>query len=151
VRHLRAYPFHFLKNDLNARKVIINVDGAARGNPGPAAIGAIIKDESGQTQGRISRAIGIATNNQAEYRAIIAALERAVGAGARQVIIKSDSELVVRQINGQYKIKNTALRPLYQRVVRLTGSLEGFSITGIPREQNAEADALANQALDRAR
>jgi ribonuclease HI len=149
VRNLRAHPVHFLKDNLNVKKVVINVDGAARGNPGPAAIGAVLKDESGNTVGRISRAIGNTTNNQAEYRAIIAALERAVGSGARQVIVKSDSELVVRQINGQYKIKNTALRPLYRQVVRLTGSLESFSITCIPREQNTEADALANKALDR--
>jgi ribonuclease HI len=149
VRYLRAHPVYFLKDNLNIKKVVINVDGAARGNPGPAAIGAIIKDESGNTVGRISRPIGITTNNQAEYQAIITALERAVGAGAKQVAVKSDSELVVKQINGQYKIKNTALRPLYQRVVRLTGDLEGFAITCIPREQNAEADALANKALDR--
>jgi ribonuclease HI len=134
---------------LNIKKVIINADGAARGNPGPAAIGAILKDETGNTIGRISRAIGVTTNNQAEYRAIIVALEKAISLGARQVMVKSDSELVVKQINGQYKIKNTALRPLYQQVVKLTGALESFSITSIPREQNTGADALANQALDR--
>jgi ribonuclease HI len=150
VRHLRTHPVHFLKDNLDVKKLVINVDGAARGNPGPAAIGAIIRDESGKTLGRISRPIGVTTNNQAEYQAIIAALEKAVATGASQVNIKSDSELVVRQINGQYKIKNTALRPLYQQVVRLAGSLESFSITDIPREQNAEADKLANKALDRA-
>jgi ribonuclease HI len=150
VWHLRSHPVHFLKDDLNVKKVVINVDGAARGNPGPSAIGAVLKDENGKTLGRISRTIGTTTNNQAEYRAIIAALERAISAGARQVTIKSDSELVVRQINGRYKIKNTTLRPLYQQVVRLASSLESFSITSIPREQNAEADAQANRALDRA-
>jgi ribonuclease HI len=134
---------------LKITKVIINVDGAARGNPGPAAIGAVIKDENGNTVGRISRAIGVSTNNQAEYQAIIAALEKAISAGIKQVEVKSDSELVVEQINGRYKIKNTALRPFYQQVVRLSGKLESFAITGIPREQNAEADALANKALDR--
>jgi ribonuclease HI len=134
---------------LNVTKVIINVDGAARGNPGPAAIGAILKDEVGNITGRISRLIGITTNNQAEYRAIIAALEKAINSGARQVMIKSDSELVVEQINGHYKIKNTVLRPLYQKVVQLAGSLESFSISYIPRELNTEADALANKALDR--
>jgi ribonuclease HI len=149
VRHLRTHPVYFLKDTLNIKKVIINVDGAARGNPGPAAIGAIIKDETGNTVGRISRAIGVTTNNQAEYRAIIAALEKAISLGARQVAVKSDAELVVKQINGQYKIKNTALRPLYLKVVELTGKLESFSITGIPREENAGADALANRALDR--
>jgi ribonuclease HI len=149
MRYLRTHLVHFLKDNLNVKKIVINVDGAARGNPGPAAIGAIIRDENGHTLGRISRSIGVTTNNQAEYQAIIAALEKAVEDGARQVIIKSDSELVVNQINGRYKIKNTALRPLYQQVVRLAGSLKSFSITCIPREQNAGPDALANQALDR--
>jgi ribonuclease HI len=149
VRLLRAYPVYLLKDNLNIKKVIINVDGAARGNPGPAAIGAILQDEAGNTVGRISRPIGVTTNNQAEYRAIIAALEKAINMDARQVLLKSDSELVVKQINGQYKIKNTALRPLYQKVVQLIGSLESFSIIHIPRELNTEADALANKALDR--
>jgi probable phosphoglycerate mutase len=148
VRHLRTHPVYFLKDKLSIKKVIVNVDGAARGNPGPAAIGAIIRDETGNVLGRVSRAIGVTTNNQAEYRAIIAALEKAISAGAKQAIVKSDSKLVVEQINGRYKIKNTALRPLYQKVVQLVGSLESFSIIYVPREQNAEADALANKALD---
>ena len=148
MRLLRAYPVHLLKDRLNVSKVTIFTDGAARGNPGPAAIGAVIKDEKGNPVASISRSIGQTTNNQAEYRAIIAALEKAIGLGAREVIVYSDSELVVRQINGRYKIKNTALRPLYQEVVRLCGALESFRIAAIPREQNAAADALANKALD---
>ena len=133
---------------MNVNKVIINADGAARGNPGPAAIGATIKDEGGNIIASISRRIGITTNNQAEYRAIITALEKAVSLGARQVILKSDSKLIVEQINGRYKIKNTALRPLYQEIVRLTGSLENITISYVPRSRNAEADKLANKALD---
>jgi len=133
---------------LNKNKVIINADGASRGNPGPAAIGATIKDENGSVIARISRRIGTTTNNQAEYRAIITALEKAISLGAKCVILKSDSELVVKQINGHYKIKNSALRPLYQQVVKLTGSLESITASHIPRAQNAEADALANMALD---
>jgi ribonuclease HI len=148
VRYLWAYPVYFLKENLSTKKVIINVDGAARGNPGPAAIGAILKDETGNTIGRISRPIGITTNNQAEYQAIIAGLEKAISQGVKNVAVKSDSELVVNQINGRYKIKNTALRPLYLKVVELTGKLENFSITYIPRERNRQADALANKALD---
>lgn len=136
---------------MNVKKVIIYTDGAARGNPGPASIGAIIKDETGNVMARLSRRIGITTNNQAEYRAVITALEKAVSLGAKYVILKSDSELVVKQINGRYKIKNAALRPLYQEVVKLTGSLESFTISYIPRAQNAEADALANKALDNIR
>ncbi len=133
---------------MNTRKVIIYVDGAARGNPGPAAIAAIIKDEQGKTITSISRRIGTTTNNQAEYRAVIAALEEAVKLGAKQVDVNSDSELVVKQINGKYRVKKATLKPLYQQVKRLQGLLEGFTITHIPREQNIEADKLANKALD---
>ena len=148
MRQLRPYFVYLLKADLNKNKVIIYTDGAARGNPGPAAIGVIFKDDTGHVVARISRRLGAATNNQAEYHAIIAALEKAISLGARQVLIKSDSELAVKQINGKYKIKNTALRPLYQKVVQLIGSLDSFSIDYVPREQNAEADSLANKALD---
>lgn len=136
---------------MNVHKVTIYTDGAARGNPGPAAIGATIKDETGNLITSVSRRIGITTNNQAEYRAIITALDKAVSLGAKQVMVKSDSELAVNQINGRYKIKNAGLRPLYQEVVKLTGALESFKITYIPRARNSEADALANKALDSAR
>ena len=136
---------------MSVNKVIINTDGAARGNPGPAAIGAVIKDDKGNVLARISRHIGSTTNNQAEYRAVITALEKAVGLGAKVVELKSDSELVVNQLNGRYKIKNAALRPLYQEVVKLAGSLEKITFSYIPRAQNTGADALANQALDNLR
>ena len=129
-------------------KLIIYTDGAARGNPGPAAIGVILKDEKGNIVDTISRRLAPTTNNQAEYQAIITALEKAISLGARNAIIKSDSELVVKQINGLYKIKNTVLRPMYQKVVQLIGTLESFSISYLPRAQNAAADALANKALD---
>jgi ribonuclease HI len=148
VRHLRAYPFYFLKDGLNINRVIIYTDGAARGNPGPAAAGAVIKDEKNNIIATISRRLGTTTNNQAEYRAIIYALEKAAVLGARQVTLYSDSELVVQQINGRYKIKQTALRALYQEVVKLAGVLGKFEIAYIPRERNKEADALANKALD---
>ena len=133
---------------MSTNKVLIFTDGAARGNPGPAAIGVVIKDEKGKLVASISRCLGATTNNQAEYRAIIAALEKAVSLGARQVTLYSDSELVVKQINGLYKIKQAALRSLYQEVVRLTGALESFKIAHVPREKNAAADELANKALD---
>ena len=129
-------------------KVTIHTDGAARGNPGPAAIGAVIKNEQGKIIAQISHRIGFATNNHAEYTAIIIALEKAIKLGAKQVIIKSDSELVVKQINGRYKVKKAVLRALYQKVIQLIGSLEGFTVTYIPREQNRQADKLANKALD---
>ena len=97
--------------------MIIFTDGTAEPNPGPAAIGAIIKDEQGRVITSISQRIGIATNNQAEYRAIIAALEEAIRLGATHVELNSDSELVVRQISGRYRVKNAALKPLYQQVI----------------------------------
>ncbi len=130
------------------KRVRIWVDGASRGNPGPAAIGALIKDEQGKLIARISQRIGTTTNNQAEYRAIIAALEKAIRLGARHIEINSDSELVVKQINGKYQVKKAALKPLYQQVKQLQGLLEGFTITNIPRQQNIEADKLANIVLD---
>jgi ribonuclease HI len=133
---------------LSTDKLVIYTDGAARGNPGPAAIGVVLQDAAGKTVATISRRLAPTTNNQAEYLAIINGLEKAVSLGARHVIVKSDSELAVKQINGQFKIKNTALRPLYQQVVQLTGKLVSFSISYIPREHNAAADALANKALD---
>jgi ribonuclease HI len=148
MRQLRAHSVFILKDRLSINKVIIYTDGAARGNPGPAAIGATLKDEKGNLITQISRRIGRTTNNQAEYQAIIAALEKAISLSAKHVELHSDSELVVKQINGRYRVKNVSLRPLYQKIVQLIGSLEGFTIAYIPRQQNAEADALANKALD---
>ncbi len=133
---------------MNVKRATIFADGAARGNPGPASIGIIIKNEQGKPIASVSQRIGATTNNQAEYMAIITALEKAISLGTRQVDLYSDSELVVRQINGRYRVKKATLKPLYQRVKQLQNSLEGFTITHIPRQQNAEADNLANKALD---
>ncbi len=119
----------------------------AEPNPGPAAIGAAIKDEDGKSVARISRAIGRATNNQAEYRAVIAALEKAIEIGADTVEVLADSELVVRQINEKYRVKNAALKPLYQQVKLLQSQFKVFSISHIPRRLNKEADRLASTAL----
>lgn len=132
---------------MKIKRVVIQADGASQGNPGLAAIGATIKDEQGRLMTTISQSIGRATNNQAEYRAVITALEKAIELGAKQVDIKLDSQLVVRQISGRYRVKNAALKPLYQQVKHLQGLLEGFTITHIPRQQNKEADNLANMAL----
>ena len=129
------------------RKAVIHSDGVSRNNPGPAAIGATIKDEQGRLLATISRSIGRATNNQAEYRAVIAALEKAIKLGARQIELNLDSELIVRQVTGRYRVKNEALKPLFGRVKKLLSSLEGFSIRHVPRRQNQEADRLANSAL----
>lgn len=133
---------------MKIQKLLIKTDGRSQGNPGPAAIGATIKDEQGKLIASISQAIGRATNNQAEYRAIIAALKKAIELGAEQVDIRSDSELIVRQINRRYRVKNAALKPLYQQVKQLQSQLKSFTITHIPRQQNREADSLAGKALD---
>lgn len=133
---------------MKTKRVIIFTDGAAEPNPGPAAIGATINDEQGRLIASISQPIGRATNNQAEYRAIIAALEKTIKLGAKQVDMRSDSELVVRQINGQYRVKKASLKPLYQQVKQLQSQLDGFTITHIPRQQNIKADNLANIALE---
>ncbi|MCD6453583.1 MAG: ribonuclease HI family protein [Dehalococcoidales bacterium] len=128
-------------------RVIIHADGASRGNPGLAAIGATLKDEGGRVLAAISQRIGRATNNQAEYQALIAALEKAISLGASEVDIYLDSELVVRQLTGRYRVKSVVLKPLYRQVKGLQGQLVGFTITHIPRQQNAEADNLANLAF----
>ncbi|MDD4875633.1 MAG: ribonuclease HI family protein [Dehalococcoidales bacterium] len=126
----------------------IFTDGASRGNPGLAAIGAIILDEQGKIISSISQRIGRTTNNQAEYKAVITALTKAVSLGAQYIDIKMDSELVVKQITGAYRVKKETLKPLHQQVNKLLGLLDGFTISHIPRQQNTEADNLANKALD---
>jgi ribonuclease HI len=132
---------------MKAKKAIVFTDGIAKPNPGPAAIGAIMKDEQGNLITTIGQSIGRATNNVAEYRAVIAALEKAKQLGITEVDIRSDSELVVRQINGAYQVKNASLKPLYKRVKQLQSQVKGFTISYIPREQNKEADSLAGKAL----
>lgn len=129
---------------------IIYADGASRGNPGPAAIGAVIFDGQGRPAHRISKRIGHATNNEAEYRAAIAALEAALALGARQVELRMDSELVVRQLDARYKVRNPSLKPLLARLKDLRWRFASFQARSIPREENQAADRLANQALDRA-
>jgi len=126
----------------------IYTDGASRNNPGQAAIGVVINDKHGHTIGEISRCIGIATNNQAEYRAVIAGLEMATRLGAGQIELKTDSELVARQLSGRYRVKNAGIKPLHQKCVQLLGGFEKYTITSIARRLNTRADSLANQALD---
>jgi ribonuclease HI len=128
-------------------KVFIYTDGASKGNPGPAAIGAVIKDAEDRIIGTISQYIGVTTNNQAEYQALIAATEKAISLGAREIVIYSDSELMVSQINGHYRVKNSGLLPLFRKVGALRGTLDSFFISYVPREHNAEADRLANKAF----
>ena len=130
-------------------KLIIYTDGGCRRNPGPAAIGVVIQDISGTTLATISRYIGPGTNNQAEYRAVIAGLEEACLLKANSVEIRADSQLIVEQLNGRYKVKDASLRPLCQEAQNLGRRFRSFSIRYIPREMNREADRLAGQALDK--
>jgi ribonuclease HI len=132
---------------MSTDRMAISADGASRGNPGAAAIGAIIKDEQGGLIARLSRRIGKATNNQAEYQAVIEALREAIRLGARKVDITLDSELVVRQLSGRYRVKSATLKPLYQEAQELLARLEMVAIRHVPRTQNSEADRLANMAL----
>ena len=128
-------------------KLIINTNGLSKGNPGTAAIGATIKDERGKILATISKRIGITTNNVAEYQALISALQKAIKLGGTQVVIRADSELMIRQLNGRYKIKSEGLKPLYIEVTQLLAKFEAVSLKHIPRELNAEADKLANDSL----
>lgn len=130
-------------------RVIAYADGASRGNPGPAAIGVVLLDEEGRELHRSARRLGRATNNQAEYRAAIAALEAALGLGASGVELRMDSELVVRQLRGRYKVRNPRLIPLYKRALDLRSRFAAFAVRYVSRAENRLADALANQALDR--
>lgn len=122
-------------------------DGASRGNPGPASIGAVIYDPEGREVYRLARRLGTATNNEAEYRAAIAALEAALGLGARRVELRMDSELVVRQMSGRYRVRNPRLARLYARMLALRQRFDELVVRHVPRAENQVADALANEAL----
>lgn len=128
--------------------VTVNIDGGARGNPGPAGYGAIFKDATGKKVGELSRYLGIRTNNYAEYSGLIAALEYALSQGYKTLKVFSDSELLVRQINGVYKVKSPELRELYEKAKPLMRKLESFRIEHVRREFNRDADRLANRAMD---
>ncbi len=123
-------------------------DGASRGNPGPASIGIVFRQKGGPTLAVHSEFIGKTTNNMAEYQAVVAALEHCVRWQVDKVHLFMDSELIVRQLNGIYRVKSQDLRPLYQQVIFLSRKLKEFKVTHIKRALNHEADALANQALD---
>ena len=129
--------------------LIAHTDGGARGNPGPAGYGVVIEDETRRNVARLSEYLGHQTNNFAEYQALIAALEYALEHGPKALKIISDSELLVRQIKGIYKVKNSTLQDLHARAKELIKQLEWFSIGHAMREHNQEADRLANQAMDK--
>jgi ribonuclease HI len=132
-----------------ARYLIAHSDGGARGNPGPAGYGVVIEDESGRNVAELSEYLGHQTNNFAEYQGLIAALEYAVEHGPKAIKLISDSELLVRQIKGIYKVKNATLKDLHTRAKELIAQLEWFSIGHALREHNQEADRLANDAMDK--
>ena len=124
-------------------------DGGSRGNPGPAGFGAVIEDPHGKIVARLSEFLGKQTNNYAEYSGLLAVLKWASAGGARRLRVVSDSELMVKQMKGQYKVANPGLRPLWEEARRLARTLDGFEITHTLRAGNAEADRLANEAMDR--
>jgi probable phosphoglycerate mutase len=124
-------------------------DGGARGNPGPAGYGAVMEDPKGEVVARLSEFLGRQTNNYAEYKGLLAVLAWAVGNGARRLRVYSDSELMVRQMKGIYKVKNPGLRPLWEEAQQLVRRLDGFEMRHTLRGGNKEADKLANAAMDR--
>jgi len=125
-----------------------NVDGGSRGNPGPAAYGVVVRDPRGEIVARLKKYIGKNTNNVAEYFGLIAALDYAQNHAIRALRVESDSELMVKQMRGQYKVKSEELKPLFERAKKMSQTFESFRISHVYREQNKEADALVNQALD---
>ncbi|MFI5004511.1 MAG: ribonuclease HI family protein [Solirubrobacterales bacterium] len=129
-------------------KVIVHVDGGARGNPGPAAAACVVSDPDGEILEERARLLGTATNNVAEYRALLLGLERARALGATEVVLVNDSELVAKQVRGIYKVKHAAMRPLHSEAMAALREFERWSIRSVPRAQNAHADALVNAALD---
>lgn len=136
--------------DLNAtvEDLVINVDGASRGNPGVAGAGAILKDPRGRVVKKLRRHLGEATNNVAEYEALLMALEEAATLGSKTVKVFADSELVVKQVKGIYRVKNAGLKEIYVKVMRVVRGFDDFKISHVMREDNAEADELANEAID---
>ena len=125
-----------------------NIDGGSRGNPGPAAYGVVVRDPRGEIVARLKKYIGNNTNNVAEYFGLIAALDYAQTHEIRALRIESDSELLVKQMHGKYRVKSEELRPLFERAKKMSQMFESFRIGHVYREQNREADALVNQALD---
>ena len=129
-------------------KLTVNVDGGARGNPGPAAIGVVVRGPDGEVLEELGERIGRATNNVAEYRALLRGIELAAAHGAGELELIGDSELVVRQIEGRYKVKDAGMKELHAEAKRALGSFEDWSIRHVRRAENADADRLVNQALD---
>jgi ribonuclease HI len=132
-------------------KLVVHVDGGARGNPGPAAAAAVLSTPDGEVVDEAHEYLGVATNNVAEYRGLLLGLRRAGALGADEVEVVNDSELVAKQVNGVYKVKHPDMRPLHAAALEALRDFGRWSIRSVPRAENAAADALVNQALDAAR
>ena len=132
-------------------KLVVHVDGGARGNPGPAAAAAVLSTSDGDVVDEAHEYLGVATNNVAEYRGLLLGLRRARELGADELDIVNDSELVAKQVNGEYKVKHPDMKPLHAAAREALGQFGRWSIRSVPRAENAAADALVNQALDAAR
>ena len=132
-------------------KLVVHVDGGARGNPGPAAAAAVLSTPEGDVLDEVHQLLGVVTNNVAEYRGLLLGLARARDLGATEVDVVNDSELVARQVNGEYKVKHPDMKPLHAEAMRALSGFDRWSMRSVPRAQNAAADALVNQALDAAR
>jgi|ERR1051325_6630252 ribonuclease HI len=139
-----------LPSQPSSNEWIAYIDGGSRGNPGPAGYGVVIQDAAGHEIDTLAESIGRATNNRAEYEALLAALRYAIEHGGGRIEVNCDSELIVRQMQGRYRVKSPELIPLHQRAREFAGRFERFAIRHIPRERNAQADQLANDAMDRA-
>ena len=127
---------------------LLYCDGASRGNPGPSAIGAVLLDPEGEVVEEISEIIGDTTNNVAEYRALEAGLEAAIAHGVASLEVRLDSQLLVRQVSGEYRVRSSHLKPIHRSVVSLLARIGDAAVEHVPREENSHADALANAALD---
>lgn len=129
-------------------RLTVNVDGGARGNPGPAAIGVVVREGGGEVLEEVGETIGKATNNVAEYRALLKGIELAAAHGASELELIGDSELVVRQVEGRYKVKNAGMKELHEEAKRALREFDSWSIRHVRRAENADADRLVNEALD---
>jgi len=132
-------------------RVVVHVDGGARGNPGPAAAASVVSTPEGEVLDESAEMLGHVTNNVAEYRGLLLGLQRARELGATEVEVVNDSELVARQVNGTYKVKHADMKPLHAAALDVLGGFERWTVRSVPRARNAHADALVNQALDAGR
>jgi len=129
-------------------KLVVHVDGGSRGNPGPGAAAAVLSTADGDVVDEAAVTLGRVTNNVAEYRGLLLGLERAQALGATEIEVVNDSELIAHQVNGRYKVKHPDMKPLHAEALAALGGFERWSVRPVPRAQNADADALVNQALD---